>query len=153
MRYWILLALTILMLTVVAAQDDDEEPTFEEAIEAIVADVPNILSVLDITIVENRDVVILEIMYVTGEIEEFGYRAELMDVFRSVGTHLMEEESEIDEVLLIPSITEDINIEFVAVEAPILFEFVQEEINRSDLIREMDVSFAKDLEPEESEEL
>lgn len=159
------IALLLLVAPVIAQEGNATTPEPEPAdlltlIEEAVAEVPHLKEVVSVEIVEveldDDTITTLEVTYITTEIDEIGYRAEIMEVYRVIGGIITAEDAgdlalEIEEVLLMPSVTPDQSIEFIACELDILRDFMDETINRTAFLEALTVTFTKGGETEADE--
>ena len=129
-KLWLLLIFVLL----VPLMAQDTEPIRES-----VLDIPGMTDVLDVSFSEEDDLTTLNIVYLTREIGEVGYRAELLDVFRAVGAALDEAEITVDRVLIVPSVEEDSAVEYAGAQIDALRDLMNGDITRTTFLDGLEI--------------
>lgn len=137
MRRILGLILVVLLVGVILAQDEEEE--IDDPLMMVVADVPGVQGVVDAEIAEVDEQTVVTVIYLTREISEIGYRAEILDVFRAVGDYLDTEEIEADFVAVVPEVVEDAPLETITTGITNLQDLLTGDITRSRFLDELDI--------------
>jgi hypothetical protein len=153
MRPLILLLSLVIAFGVVA---QDEPTTLEETVLEQVAEVPGLREVLLVEITsetgeDGEKVALLSVMYRTAETSEFAYRAEILDVFRSVASVLDEDTTDVERVELLPAVTIDTVIESVLADLDDLLALADGSMTRTAFLAELDVTAIKAGEDDEAD--
>lgn len=135
MRKWwipVLLLLTFVLLAAllpVLAQTTDDDT---EAVRAALADVPGLVEVVGVTVSDDEgDQPVLLVKYITAEMAEIGYYAEVIDAFRAIGATLPDTAVAVDSIVIYTGVDVDDVLERLEVSADVLADFVAGELTRS----------------------
>lgn len=118
------------------------QQTAAARLEAALARVAGV-EVLSVTLADARATGgerVARVRYVTREIDEFGYRAEALEMFRAAGLALLAGEIDVDVVALYSGVTAADWIERSAARADDLRPFAAGDLTRSDLLARLDTS-------------
>lgn len=132
----------VMMLVVVVFSANAQQDVTDVLMQAV-KDVPGLVDVVSVDVVSQEvdDEVILtaEVVYLTIELSELGYRAEIIEVMRALGNAIEAGEYQFDSVLLVPSITADMPVETVATDMDAVSELVVGEMSRTDFLMQLEV--------------
>lgn len=153
-RQMILLAfmlLVVLLLLLPALVEDGlsdrrSRPVIDRVLNAV-SDVPGVRGVVTAEIVASDDDVMptLRVVYLTAEMDEIGYRAEIVEVNRAIGEALLGTDTQFAQVVVVPSVRADEPIEIISAPGQKLRALQAEDITRTDFLAELEVESLKGL--------
>lgn len=112
------------------------QDTAAARLEAALADVPGV-ELVDVTLAGTR---LAAVWYITRETDEFGYRAEVLEVFRAVGAALLAGAARVNTVALYSGVTATDLIERIAAQADDLRAFAAGDLTRSELLARLEIT-------------
>jgi hypothetical protein len=155
---FMLLVVLLLLLPVLVESELSRRPSrpIIDRIASAVSDVPGVRGVGDVQIIDldEHDLPVLRLVYLTAERDEIGYRAEIVEVFRAVGEIVMGTDLELAQVRLVPSVQLDEPIEVISVPAQKLRALEADDITRTEFLAELDIETVRgvgahtDIEPD-----
>lgn len=162
MRHLLFVCTLLLLLLPAAAQDDDTDD-FITAVTKAVQDIPgmdeDVTVRLETLLLDDEATAVLSVVYLTREVDPFGYRAETLDVFRAVAATLADDENAppVDLVTLLPSVEigdDTSEIELVIAQADDVTALAAGEITRTAFLDALEINAGEhQLQPTESPEL
>jgi hypothetical protein len=148
-----MLVATMLLLPLllqIILSDHGNEPAVQSINEAVDA-VPGIrgVSMIDVALVDHEDAVTnitsLQIVYLTAETGESGYRAETVEVFRAVGVSLRTGALEVDRVILMPAVTPDAVIEMITASIEDINALLEGDLTRTDFLDTLEITLVEGI--------
>jgi hypothetical protein len=158
----LLLVCTLLLLSLPAAAQDTDTDDFTTNVTKAVQFIPgmdeDVTVRLETLLLDDDETDVLSVVYLTREVDPFGYRAETLDVFRAVAATIAaaEDAPPVDLVTLLPSVEIDgdaSEIELVIAQADDVTALAAGEITRTTFLSALEISAGEhQLQPTESPE-
>jgi len=129
------------------AQDDevdDAVTALQDVLFEAMETVRGLVEVVDVSILINDEdeddlIVTVQTIYITRELNELGYRAEILDVYYALGEAITEEGLVVEFVVLLPSVSEDIPVETVIATMENLTGLLEGDLSRSEFLESLEV--------------
>lgn len=135
------------VIVLVVAQDDEADDAVRASQAALfeaMETVRGLVEVVDVSILINDEdeddlIVTVQTVYITRELNELGYRAEILDVYYALGETITEEGLVVEFVVLLPSVSEDIPVETVISTMENLTGLLEGDLSRSEFLESLEV--------------
>lgn len=116
------------------------QPMIDRVANAV-SDVSGVRGVVDAELVTTPDHILpqLRVVYLTSETDVIGYRAEIVEVYRAIGEVLVGTDTQVAQVVLVPSVQVDEAIEIISAPMQKVRALQADDITRTEFLDELDV--------------